>query len=324
MTIPHDAEIITIPPGYYAAGTDVEARPRSSGVLALFDQTPEGVVCPHFWRLSLGSGCRLGCTYCYLQGGIQHRIRQSQGRAQVPVLFGDLEGMHQKVEHWMDTTEKPSLLNVGELSDSLDFSDYTGQIEMLIYLFAQQKHHRLLTLSKTTNVDHLLSLDHRGQTVMSWSINATVAAAMFEQGSPLPSKRIVAAMKVQDAGYPVRVRIDPMVPVGGWKAAYANLIHEMYFAGLRPERFTLGTLRFFPSVQPNAFDGESRVFEVVADHGDPDNRLRVSEDLRAEMYRAVRAEIRDVFGDVPVGLCKETVTVRAAVGVDHTMCNCTV
>lgn len=115
-----------------------------------------------------------------------------------------------------------------------------------------------------------------------------------------------------------------MVPVGGWRGAYGNLVREMHFAGLRPERFTLGTLRFFPSVQPNALDGESRVFDVVTDHGDPDRRLRVPADLRVKMYRVVRSEIHDVFGDVPVGLCKETVAVRAAVGVEHTLCNCTI
>lgn len=97
----------------------------------------------------------------------------------------------------------------------------------------------------------------------------------------------------------------------------------MHAAGLRPERFTLGTLRFFPSVRPNAFDPGSEVFEVVTDHDDADGRLRVPADLRAAMYQAVRAAIHDVFGDVPVGLCKETVAVREAVGVTHTRCNCT-
>jgi spore photoproduct lyase len=323
MTVPHDAETMTIPLGYYAAGTEVEVRPQSSGVIDYFDRTPEGVVCPHFWRLSLGNWCRLGCAYCYLQGGIQHRIRKSEGRAQVPVVFGNLEGMRQKVTCWLETTEEPSMLNVGELSDSLDLSDYTEQVAMLIRLFAQQDRHRLLTLSKTDNVDHLLDLEHNGQTVMSWSINAGEAAAAYERNAPMPVKRIEAAAKVQEAGYPVRVRIDPMVPIREWDGAYRDLVYEMAEAGLRPERFTLGTLRFFPSVQPNAFEPKSAVFYAVTDHDDPDDRLRVPEDLRVRMYRVVRTAICDVFGEVPVGLCKETVAVRKAVDVTHNRCNCT-
>jgi len=40
------------------------------------------------------------------------------------------------------------------------------------------------------------------------------------------------------------------------------------------------------------------------------------------MYRVVRAAIHDVFREIPVGLCKETVEVRKAVDVIHNRCNC--
>lgn len=44
------------------------------------------------------------------------------------------------------------------------------------------------------------------------------------------------------AGYPVRLRLDPIVPFPGWKDAYA-LIKDI-FAKIFLERITIGTLRF--------------------------------------------------------------------------------
>ena len=106
MTMPRDARIEVIPEGYYAAGTTVEIRPRSSGVVALFDKTPEGICCPHFWRLSLGQNCRFSCAYCYLQGGTSHRLRKAEGKEKIPVVFANLAGMKAKVERWLSREEK--------------------------------------------------------------------------------------------------------------------------------------------------------------------------------------------------------------------------
>jgi spore photoproduct lyase len=55
-------------------------------------------------------------------------------------------------------------------------------------------------------------------------------------------KRIEAAKKVYQAGYEIRIRIDPMVPIDNWKESYQELL-DFIFENLTPERVTLGSLR---------------------------------------------------------------------------------
>ena len=57
------------------------------------------------------------------------------------------------------------------------------------------------------------------------------------------SNKVRAARRAQEAGYLVRVRIDPIVPTADWKEAYAETV-ERFLAEVSPERMTLGTLRF--------------------------------------------------------------------------------
>ncbi|MCP6756883.1 hypothetical protein NL533_35175, partial [Klebsiella pneumoniae] len=65
----------------------------------------------------------------------------------------------------------------------------------------------------------------------------------YEIGAPNFERRLEAAYKVQQAGYPVRIRIDPVVPFDGWQSAYADTVARI-FQKITPDRITLGTLRF--------------------------------------------------------------------------------
>ncbi|MBU0703084.1 MAG: carbohydrate ABC transporter permease, partial [Chloroflexi bacterium] len=77
------------------------------------------------------------------------------------------------------------------------------------------------------------------------SMNAPSASRRFKLGAPPFERRFQVAVKVRADGYPVRVRLDPIVPVEGWHEEYTETIRRI-FESLWPERITLGTLRFEP------------------------------------------------------------------------------
>jgi len=111
--------------------------------------------------------------------------------------------------------------------------------------------HRILFLTKGTNVEHLLEHpEWRDKAVLSWSINAVPLAERWEALTPDVMKRIDAAKAVFKAGYEVRLRIDPMVTVDGWLNKYSRLVDEA-FSRLFPERITLGSLRGLASTRNN-------------------------------------------------------------------------
>ena len=79
--------------------------------------------------------------------------------------------------------------------------------------------------------------------MVAWSVNNEAVSRKFEIGAPPFMKRFEAAKKVQKAGYPVRIRLDPIVPFEGWKEGCKDTIKQI-FSKISPERITLGTLRF--------------------------------------------------------------------------------
>ena len=60
--------------------------------------------------------------------------------------------------------------------------------------------------------------------------------------APHVLRRIEAAKELSEAGYEVRIRIDPMVPIENWREHYLELL-EIVFDKFIPERITLGSLR---------------------------------------------------------------------------------
>jgi len=78
------------------------------------------------------------------------------------------------------------------------------------------------------------------RSILSWSLNSEEVSKEFEIGAPSFERRLQAARKVQEAGYRIRIRLDPIVPIPEWKTAYANTIHKI-FENVNPESVTIGT-----------------------------------------------------------------------------------
>jgi len=171
-------------------------------------------------------------------------------------------------------------------------------------------------LTKSANVRNLLNLEHNGQTIVSFSINAVEVSKRFENGAPSVSDRLEAAALCKDAGYPIRIRLDPMIPIEGWQVMYEHTVGEINI--LKPERVTLGALRYFPvaKVFAGKLGRDVSVFDYAVERS-VDGRLRVPRLLRLEMYRTALKRL-----EVPTGVCKETREVVRLLGLNQ-ICNCT-
>lgn len=202
--------------------------------------------------------------------------------------------------------ETPQILNTGELTDSLAITDEL-MVE-LIQRFARQRRHKLLLLTKSDNVENLLPLEHNNQTIVSFSLNIPEVIEQYEVGSPNLDR-------VAEAGYEVRVRIDPMIPVEGWSIAYRKLAEKLRC--LTISRITLGTLRYFPIVAKYAVKlGRGIDVFNFATERTVDGRIRPIESLRRNMYLNIFTSF-----NCSVALCKETASVYAALK-PSARCNC--
>lgn len=275
---------------------------------------PDDVVCPRFLELKWATGCPYSCAWCYLQGNLRFL---DYGKDPHPQLFSKIEA---HVQSFFDEDGiRPEILNSGELTDSMITEGETKPFSRFIMdLFGSQKTHKILFVTKSPEVDHLLDCGSRDRAIVSFSINSEPVARRWENAPPV-EERIDAASRLQDAGFDVRLRIDPMVPFKDWRQSYSELL-ENVFTNLTPSRITLGSLRGSQSTINKAVDRSwAEYLEEKSDWG-----KKIPTTLRGEMYSAIITDLKDNYSYEKVALCKETLGIWRELKMDHRriMCNC--
>ncbi len=295
-------------------------RVGDGSIIARFERTPmpsksTDVVCPHFLELKWANGCPFDCSWCYLKGTLRFRPEKARPRIK------DYTKIEQHVRSFLEGSNgHAELLNTGELADSLMYERNGSSFSTFIMsLFAGQDRHRVLFLTKSTRVQHLLENDYTKNAVVSFSLNARCVARRFEKRAPSVDRRIAAAKQLADAGYEVRVRIDPMVPVRHWDRKYTELVDEV-FAAFTPSRITLGSLRGLQSTINNAIDTSWVDYLTEGSNWGK----RVDGNIRFLMYREVIDHLESTYQYTDVALCKETLGMWDKLGMDYRniKCNC--
>jgi spore photoproduct lyase len=294
--------------------------------------------CPEFYSITpMNNGCFYSCQYCFLQ----MTYRSIFPYIKLNVNVEDLQRRIVMVseEEKKRNPGKVVVFNGGEKLDSLSLDHITEYSKVLVPFFAETpdlENSRLLFVSKSANVKNLLELVRANPAVteriiLSWSINCDEFAEKYEKGSPLPSKRLEAAQKCQKAGYTIRLRVDPLMKVQGWKEYYSKLVDSIFQKyKLKPEVITLGSLRFnrgLVSLCKARFPRSDLFKYNFIVQGKDKERYRIKD--RVALYRLVldqmkKNEIDYNNGILKTGLCKEKPIVWKKVGLDirKSSCNC--
>ena len=288
-------------------------RVYGGGIIRFFDKTPSDIVCPHFWELNWAYGCRFECAYCYLQGTFHGRKRPWP--RPLDQVFTVLD------EFFQDHQKDPQILNSGELTDSFV---YPNRIKQISDKFEEQAIHKLLLLTKTSNVKLLLDKP-RKQTIFSFSLNAHEAWRRWEHKTPSPEERIDAAKTLSEIGDEVRVRIDPIFTVEGWQKHYEDLVYLLLSKlPSYPNRITLGTPRGLAKTR--MFSKDSSWWKLAfQDNPSEDSGWgkKIAFSLRKEIYTFFYDKLANLgFDKSRVVMCKETRSMWQELGLDYTKCQC--
>lgn len=165
------------------------------------------------------SGCTAACLYCYL---VCHYNKCSYLR-----LFVNREQMLDKLLRTARKSERDLTFEIGSNSDLVLENTITGNLEWVIPEFGRHEKGFLTFPTKFSMVDPLLSLDHRGRSIVRISVNPQKIIAEIERGTSNLKNRIEAVNKLCDAGYKVGLLIAPVILVDNWKALYRDLIERL-------------------------------------------------------------------------------------------------
>jgi spore photoproduct lyase len=294
-------------------------RVNDGSIVARFEKTslpvkPTDVVCPHFLELKWAYGCPFDCSWCYLKGTFRFRPEGIE-----PVVK-DYKKIKLHTEVFLQEVKNPEILNTGEIADSLMHENSASPFsKFIIPIFETQRLHKVLFLTKSSNVKNLLDIYPHKQTIISFSLNAIPVAEQWER-APSVMKRIEAATKVYEAGYEVRIRIDPMVPIDNWKKHYIQLL-DIIFGSLNPERITFGSLRGLQSTINGCTDKSwIRYLKESSNWG-----KKIDFETRFAMYSAIIEYLNKKSNYNKIALCKETVEMwdRLKINYRKIKCNCT-
>ena len=280
---------------------EVSAIPKKGEAMGACATFNEKYLCCRVNVLRSVHNCPFECTYCFLQNYL------NDGTTKV---VSDVGALMMEVRSKIEA-EPHRLFRIGtwELGDSLALESETGQAASLIREFSGLSNAVLELKTKSDLADPVLDIDHKGRTIVSWSLNTEHVINSDEYGTAPLERRLDAMCKAAAAGYLIGLHFDPMIIHENWEKGYESLVKRV-FETIEPERaawISMGSLRFNPEMKKKIENNypESRLTCAEMVLGD-DAKMRYVKPVRVEMYRSLYREIKKYISkENLVYLCME-------------------
>ena len=279
-----------------------------------------GDYCQTALELNLVSGCVFRCAYC----GFGRRI----------VFSLDVETLIEGLDEQFERYPHQTLYKYSNMTDLPAFEPEHHAVPPMVERFAREPNRYLMLFTKSDNVDFLLDLDHRGRTIISWSMSGPTVSRLVDRRTATMEQRIEAMRKAQAVGYLVRARLSPIVPVRNWRQEYRELF-ECLFSAAAPDLVTLELLGWFDFVDleqlisvdlldPDAHEAARGAADALRGvHSGP-----FTEVTHQEVYRFCIETVKALSPSTPVAVCHGTPETWRALGplmgmTPHNyICNC--
>lgn len=254
--------------------------------------------CCDYTILHTGTFCTMDCSYCILQAYFHPPVLQ---------YFAGLDVLSQGLDQ-VFAKNKILRIGTGEYTDSLIWEPVSLSPRFLVEKFAGQDRAALELKTKTVNVSSLLDLDHRGKTILSWSVNTPEIIRTEERGTAALAARLETAKAAAAKGYRLAFHFDPIVLYEGCESEYEQVVRSI-FSHVSPQDvvwISIGTFRFMPQLKPMV---ENRFPDSTIPYGEfilgLDNKMRYFKPLRIAMYKRLAKVFEEIAPDVMVYFCME-------------------
>ncbi|MBM4084195.1 MAG: hypothetical protein FJ272_05345 [Planctomycetes bacterium] len=269
-------------------------------------RSSHGGVCQAAWEIHAAFGCLHACQYCHVGNVLNVML--------------NLEEYVQRLDEFAKTIPWQKLYKYDNQTDTICLEPEYGASEVMVSYFATQRDKWLMLYTKSDNVDHLLGLKHNGHTIINWTLSCDTTCREIEKKAPSLAARVRAMKLCQDAGYTVRARFSPIVPVRGWREENRRMV-ELLFSLVKPDLVSMDVLAWMDAAKMRGamdvslFDDDYlRYVEEMDAAGAakrakpfwPEGKQFFSHELRARIYRFMLDEIRRVSPSTRVAICMET------------------
>ncbi len=205
----------------------------------------------HNYYFSHMLNCLYDCRYCFLQG---------MYRSAHYVLFVNYESFAESIAEVTARHRGESVhFFSGYDCDSLALEPVSGFVDFILPVFAAHPHILLELRTKSTRIRSLLQRPPVQNCVVAFSLTPERIARALEHNAPGLSGRLQAMKKLQESGWQIGLRFDPVLYQSGFATDYAGLftrvfteldaqrIHSVSLGSFRlPKAFYRGISRLYP------------------------------------------------------------------------------
>jgi len=182
--------------------------------------------------------CVYDCRYCFLQGML--RSANYLLFVNYEEFIDDIKSIASK--HRND--QKPAWFFSGYDCDSLAFEPITGFAEHFVPAFSSVENSVLELRTKSTQIRSLLNIEPQKNVVIAYSLSPQRVAQEVEFGAPGLEKRVAALRRLQQHGWRIGIRFDPVIWHNDYVEDYQMTI-EHVFSQLDSDRIDSVTLGGF-------------------------------------------------------------------------------
>lgn len=258
---------------------------------ALVDEAPVGY---HLggrrnFRFAHMLNCIYDCRFCFLQG---------MNRSASYVIFVNYEDFMEAIDAKLaEAPGEDTWFFAGYQCDSLAFEPVTRFARTFLPFFAERPNAWVELRTKSTQVGSLLDHAPFPNCVTAFSMTPPEQSRRLEHQTPTVERRLAAAARLQEAGWSVGLRFDPLIWEDGFRDRWSAFLDDV-FARLDPAR--LHSVSLGPFRLPH--DGWRRVVSMYPEEELFHGRLE-ARDGHVGFERRLEAEMRETCA----GLLRERV-----------------
>ena len=145
------------------------------------------------------------------------------------VLFVNYEDFQQQIRQICDSRPDQQLYFFsGYDCDSLAFEPVTGFAEAFLPVFAELPNAWLELRTKSTQIRSLLNRPVQPRCLIAFSLSPEVMANKVEARAPTVAKRLEVAAKLQQQGWAIGLRFDPLIYQHDYRQRYRELFEQVF------------------------------------------------------------------------------------------------
>jgi spore photoproduct lyase len=164
--------------------------------------------------------CLYDCRYCFLQG-----MYQSANY----VLFINYEDFQQEIKQLcVDASSEDVHFFSGYDCDSLALEPITRFTEHFLPFFDQIPNAWLELRTKSTQIRSLLNRQPLSRCVVAFSLSPEAVSAKVEHKTPPLQRRLDAMRKLQEQGWRLGLRFDPIIYQANYQQQYQQLFEQVF------------------------------------------------------------------------------------------------